>query len=508
MSMPLLSLENIDKSYGATTALRGVSLDLHAGEVHCLIGENGAGKSTLGKIIGGTVRQDFGLMKINGTAISLHSLADARRAGISMVFQELSLAPDLSVQDNICLGIEPTRNPFRLVRRSPERVACEAIFRTIGMEKMDVRRLAGSLPPAHQQLAEIAKALATAPRILILDEPTAMLSVADRTRLHTVMRQLCAAGTAIVFVTHHVAEVAETADRVTVLRNGAVVGSISGRATVPQIAACLGGTIAGPDHRHAGSKDATRSTVLELSVPSLQRGVERVCLAEGEIVSLYGVVGCGREVIARSITGHEHGKNTFDLQFNGKRLAVKTPAHARRSGIGHLPAGRAANGILPSRSIQENLYLRPRTKEQPLAFFANRGVATTELRDLGVRYGSVQDKITSLSGGNQQKVLIGRLLDSGLRLLVLEEPTAGIDIAAKADIHALLRRRVDDGLAILLISSDLEETISLSDRVHTMFAGKLARTFVAPVPEDAAIISADVIGASLITHSGESDGKA
>ncbi|WP_408642453.1 sugar ABC transporter ATP-binding protein [Sinorhizobium chiapasense] len=497
---PLLRLVDVSKSFGATRALRGVSIDIFPGEIHCIIGENGAGKSTLGRICGGFVRPDTGSFWYGGKEVPFFSPEEARAAGLAMVFQELSLAPDLSIQDNLFLGADPTRNPLRVLRRSRERSECQSVLEAVGLGRIEIKRPVGQLPPGQQQLVEVSKALARNPRILVLDEPSAMLSLAERKHLHGIMGELRANGTAIVFVTHHVAEVAELADRVTVLRNGALVESIAGRQTVDQIVERLGGGGIPAPHRPqrhvVQNPESGTADFLSIVVPRLDGSTEAIRVAPGEVVGLYGVIGCGSERIASIVSGQASDAASVAMKVEGQSIAVNTPVRARRLGIGHLPNGRAANGILPRRSISENLYLRPRSRKQRASLAPTGGDTDKELSEIGVRYGNAKDPITSLSGGNQQKVLIGRLLGSDLRLLVLEEPTAGIDIAAKADVHNLLRKCTGKGWGILLVSSDLEEAIALSDRIHTMFDGQCVRTYSAPTTGDMSSISADVVGAT------------
>ncbi|MFT3732125.1 MAG: sugar ABC transporter ATP-binding protein [Hyphomicrobium sp.] len=495
--LPTVEFRNVSKRFGATSALRDVSLSFFPGEIHCLLGENGAGKSTIGKIVGGLYNADEGFILIDGSPIKFRSVAHARKSGIVIVFQELSLAPDLTVRENICLGDERGSHPFALLQTRKEGTRCRQLLDELGLH-IDLDTPTRSLPIAMQQLIEIAKALALQPRILILDEPTAMLGAVEKRELFEMLERAKAAGTTIVFVTHHIEEVIEAGDRVSIMKDGALIDSflmdddVDGEYVLQK----LTGKPA-PESNLRRLRERAKDKLLVLrDLPSSEGGLSEIQIARGEIVGLYGVVGCGREALVRALVGLERSAGP-KMFFEGLEYAPSTPAAAAKIGIGYLPSGRASNGLLSTRAIRENLTLTQLNRFSRcgiISLKAERVAAEQQLEALGVRFGKQQDAITSLSGGNQQKVLLGRCLSHAKKLLVLEDPTAGIDIAAKNDIHRLLRKRASEGVSVLLASSDLGETLSLCDVVFTMFDGVVVHEYVAPAFSDEPAIIADVLG--------------
>ena len=496
-----LAVSNLHKRFGATHAVNDVSLVFRPGQVHCLLGENGAGKSTIGKMLGGLYAPDSGEIRVNGTRLPPGDMTAARAAGIALVFQELSLAPSLSVRDNICLGVQPRPHPLRWRGGRAEDALCRRLLAALGLE-LPLDTAAGALPQAHQQLVEVAKALASEPRLVVLDEPTAMLGAYDRDRLFATIKQLRGQGVGFVLVTHHIEEVLEIGDRVSILKDGRLVASypVTPALTVAGITAQLTGPraavrSAAPLRAAASSASPTLLAIDGIAAAAGQDPA-RIAVPAGSVVALYGVVGCGREHLARAAVGLERLPDGVRMTLRDRAYAPSGPAQAARCGVNYLPSGRAANCVLPTLSVRENLMLRQLGGSRGLLLFggAERRRASDQLSRLGTRFHRQEDRMTSLSGGNQQKVLLGRCLGAGGTLLVLEDPTAGVDVGAKEEIHAMLRREVEAGLAVLLVSSDLHETIALADTVHTMFAGRLVRTYRAPRAEDQAAIVADVMG--------------
>lgn len=503
VGVPRVEVRGLSKQFGATRALRDVSLAFRSGEIHCLLGENGAGKSTIGKIVGGVYSAEEGEVRTDGNSADIRSVADARRRGIVVVFQELSLAPDLTVRENICLGDELGAHPLALLRTKKEDARCRQLLADLGLS-IDLNVRTRLLPIAMQQLIEIAKALSLRPRTLILDEPTAMLGAVEKRKLFQILAREKANGTAIVLVTHHIDEVIEVGDRVSIMKDGALIDSfpIDGGVDADHILQKLAGKRA-PDPV-SGRSERPKDELLALrNLSRRDGGAPEIRIARGEIVGLYGVAGCGREAIVSGLVGLERfagPKATLD----GSDYAPKTPAAASVEGVGYLPSGRASNGVLSSRSIRENLtltQLRGFSRAGIISVKAERAAAEHQLKVLGVRFGAQDDTIVSLSGGNQQKVLLGRCLNYAKKLLILEDPTAGIDIAAKRDIHLMLRKRAEEGLSILLASSDLNETIALCDVVFTMFNGVIVHEYVGPTAADEAAIIADVLGDSRAAES-------
>ena len=493
----VIAARRISKAFGATRALHDISLSIKAGEVHCLLGENGAGKSTLAKIIGGLIRPDSGELEMADRPVRFRSIADARALGIGMVFQELSLAPDLTVRENICLGTESGFMPFRLYPSREEKALCRALLSEFDLE-FDLDARVRDLSVGSQQLLEVAKALMQRPRVLLLDEPTAMLGVHEKRKLLGTIRRAKNDGTAIIFVTHHVEDVLEVADRVSLMRNGRLVESF---AAGPELtAAKLVEKLVGSPQ--AGSVSAVRENygreILTIrSLPDCNGGFTDITVRAGEIVGLYGVVGCGIETIRDLAIGSGRDVKT-PLTLDGERVELRSRSAAAKLGVSYLPSGRAANGILPTLSIRENLTLaQPKIFGQLLLTPLRReqAEAQRQLEKLGTRFASQEDKITALSGGNQQKVLLGRCIEGQGKLLVLEDPTAGVDIGAKREIHDLIRARAAAGQAVLLLSTDLQETIALCNTIHTVHHGKLVRNYRDPSFADEPDIIVDILGA-------------
>ena len=500
VSAGVFALNGLDKRFGATHAVDDVSLRFEAGRVHCLLGENGAGKSTIGKMLGGLIAPDDGEILVDGEPLALGDMALARAGGIAVVFQELSLAPHLSVHDNICIGM-PRRHPLRWRGGRGEAQLCRRVLSDLDLD-LPLDAPVGTLPQAHQQLVEVAKALVSNPRLLILDEPTAMLGSHDRDRLFAAIRRLRDRGVAFVLVTHHIEEVIAIGDDVSILKDGRLVGSfqVTPDLTVGAISARLTErpeAQSQPLRSRAPCKSTTRELLLSIEgVPRLGGGEESIALAAGAITAIYGVVGCGREAICRAVVGLEPPPPGIRMRLHDRLFLPKGPAEAARFGINYLPSGRAANCLLPTLGVRENLMLRqlgarggmlPRRADEVRR-------AAHQLAGYRTRYRGQEDRITSLSGGNQQKVMLGRCLGARGSLLVLEEPTAGVDVEAKEEIHALLRREADAGLAVMLISSDLDETLALADVVHTMFGGKLIASYNEPTMEKHASIIVDIMG--------------
>ena len=494
--MPLV-VSGLAKAFGATQALNGASLELRAGEIHALLGENGSGKSTLAKILAGIHKADSGEIHIDGKPVAIADVADARQFGIAIVFQELSLLPDLSVTDNLNVGREAARFPLSPIRRRAERARCTASLRQLGLA-IDPRRLVRHLSMAQKQMVEIAKALLLEPRILILDEPTSSLTEHEKVQLFDVVGRLREAGTSILYVTHHLREVLQIANHVSIMRDGGVIVSepvtpatTEGRLLELLVARKL-------DMLGAGARRASDEPLLSvgaLATPSCLDGVS-LTVNRGEIVGLYGVVGCGRESVARALVGLE-APLAGSIALSGQRVAPSSPEAALRHGIGFLPADRAENGILPNRPIRENLNLCRLSGLARLGVIAGgreRQVTERGLSELGVKYASAELPITTLSGGNQQKVLFGRAVAAAPALLVLEDPTAGIDAGAKLELYGQIRGWAANGTGFLWLSSDVTETLTLCDRIYAMYDGRIVAELVAPTLADEDRLLSAVLG--------------
>lgn len=491
----LVEVVGLTKSFGATQALKGVSISFRKGEVHCLLGENGAGKSTIGKIISGLYPPDEGQVRFMDRDVQISSIKESQAMGIAVVFQELSVLADLTVRENICLGSEGR------VWRQPdgkEIGVVTSLLQELDLN-VDLNMRTGDLPVASQQLIEIAKALIKSPRLIILDEPTAMLNANEKTKLYQVIERLKAQDIGIIFVTHHLEEVMQLADRVSIMRNGQLIDSL----LISQVnnQAHLSELIAG---RQLNGTTARTPRVFAptpvLSVKGVQGApATEIAVRRGEIVGLYGVVGCGRERIMDAVVGLSP-KSGFELTLNGITYAPRTPAKAAQQGIAFLPTGRAANCVFGDMSIRENLSIQHLPKVSKLGWIdlkRERQEVGARVNEVRTRLSTPEQPLTDLSGGNQQKVLLARCLTYSSSLLVLEDPTAGIDIGAKEEIHNLLRKLTNEGLSILLISSDLPETLELSDVIHTMYQGAVVGTYLHPESEHTPAILRDVLGGTV-----------
>jgi ribose transport system ATP-binding protein len=478
MSAPLLRMRGIGKSFPGARVLDGVDLTLTAGEVHVLLGANGAGKSTLMKILCGQHEADEGTIELDGRVVRPTSPIAAERLGILCIHQELSLVPGLSVAANIFLGHEPCRWG-RLDRVAMERTSRELLGRL--RATIDPRRPAGSLAVAEQQLVEIARALRQRPRVLVMDEPTAALSDREVEALFAVVRSLKADGVSIVYISHRMTEIFELGDRVTVLRDGRSVGCfpIAEVDATTLIRHMIGRTPDPPRRAHRTGIGAPALQLEGIQRPGL--GPVTLTVHAGEVVGLGGLVGAGRTEVARAIFGAdpiEAGR----VVVAGRPLRGRGPAEAIAAGVGFLTEDRKRLGLVLPRSLGENLTLAglaavTRAGWIPLA--RERNLVRGFVDRLGIRATGGAQRIVELSGGNQQKVVLARWIQRGCRVLLLDEPTRGIDVGAKAEIYRLIDELVDQGVAILLISSDLPELLALSDRVAVMSAGRVVDVLAA-----------------------------
>lgn len=470
---PVLVVEGITKVYGAVEALSDVSLQVAAGEVVALCGENGAGKSTLARTVAGLVRPDTGRILVDEVERHLGSVVDAHAAGIRIAPQELTLAPSLSVAENICMGRLP-RTALGIIDRRAMRALARTRLLDLGIE-IDVDRPVERLSVLHKTLVQIARSMTPGARLLIVDEPTAPMSGPEVDQLLEVLGRLTSAGIAVLYISHRLDEVFRIADRVVVLRDGRLVADFPrARLTRSALAdAMVGGRSLEIGHRTAGVTDQ-----VALSVRGLTAGNVRDLTFEvhtHEIVAIYGVSGSGREDIGMAaIGGAAVEAGVIEV---GGRVVTGGPRHAFDAGLGYLPAERRSQGLVPEFSIRENLtlaVLRRLTRRGVLDRTAERTMVDTWMTGLRIAAPSSEVGVMRLSGGNQQKVLLARWLAHGSKALILEEPTRGVDIATKAEIYRVIRQLADDGVAVLVISSDLEEVALVADRVLVLRDGALA----------------------------------
>ena len=468
-----LTLDGVQKSFGATAALRGVSLGVGEGEVHALIGENGAGKSTLMKILSGAHEADAGRIALDDAPFAPRNPHEARRAGVAMIYQELNLAPDLTVAENIVLGAEPSRLGW--LRRGAMRDTARRALAELGHGDLPPDAPVRSLSIAEQQLVEIARALAGEPRVMIFDEPTSSLTQADAERLFAVIARLKARGVSVIYISHFLEECRRVCDRFTVLRDGESVGT-GALADTPMaeiIRLMVGREVSELYPRIAHTPG---ETVLRVDAAAGESG--GLAVRAGEIFGLFGLVGSGRTELLRRIFGLD-SMAAERITIFGREETSASPPRRLAQGVGLLSENRKEEGLMLQRSLAENL-----TATRPVAhrgsgwLFRGRERSLTRewISKLSVRARDPEQAIGELSGGNQQKIALGRLLHHDAKILLLDEPTRGIDVGSKAQIYRLTGELAAQGKAVLFVSSYIPELLGVCDTIGVMCRGKLAAT--------------------------------
>jgi rhamnose transport system ATP-binding protein len=474
---PVLEMVHVSKQFGATLALDDVSLELRRGEIHALLGENGAGKSTLIKIMTGVQRQDSGEIRIDGAPVRVASAQDAQRLGVAAIYQEPMIFPDLSVAENIFIG---HRDRGKIVdRRRMEREASEALARLD--VRLDVGEPARGLTLAEQQTVEIAKAISLDVRVLIMDEPTASLSAHEVQRLFRIVHTLRQQGVAILFISHRMEEVFEIADRVTILRDGRWISTTPRAELTPATAI---GRMVGREVRELFRRERREPGAVRLSVRGLRRegAFQDVSfdLRAGEVLGFAGLVGARRTDIGLALFGIAPADGG-EIELDGSPVTVSSPRDAMALGIAYSTEDRRQLGLIMPLSIAANVSLPslPRflTSAGIVRRAEERATAETFRQRLSIRAPSVDTPASSLSGGNQQKVVISKWLETNPKVMILDEPTRGIDVGAKVEVHQLIDDLAARGMAIILISSDLPEVLAMSDRILVMREGRQMAIF-------------------------------
>lgn len=479
---PLLSLRGISKQYPGVQALSGVNLDLHAGRGHALVGENGAGKSTLIKVIAGLVHADEGEISLNGEPTHIRTPSEARRLSISLVPQEISLADDRSVAENIYLGHLPQRTSFvqqkRLVKQASDLLA------RLGVTNVNVRLPLGDFPPAVKQMVMIARGIASEGKIFILDEPTATLTGPEIERLFAVIDELKSQGAAVLYVSHRLPELERVADDITVLRDGQVVAEMPMLGTTEDdlVQAMVGRSVE-KFFDTKSAHDVSRETLLEVSELGRDGVFEDISFSvkAGEIVGLSGLVGAGRTEVAKAIFGIDKF-HRGSVKIAGRPMRIRSPRDAIKAGLALVPEERKAEALVLDFSISNNIVLPHLRELSKLRFFRERRLSNYSKKvagDVRVKAPSVQTPVRSLSGGNQQKVVLGRWFTSNPKVYILDEPTRGIDVGAKAEIYQNIGRLAEKGAGALVISSELPELLGICDRILVMRAGRIVGEVVA-----------------------------
>jgi rhamnose transport system ATP-binding protein len=489
----VVAVEAISKSFGGLKVLNNISFDLRAGEVHALLGENGAGKSTLIKILAGLHLPDEGRILVNGKPVTFNTPRDAHHAGIATVHQELLLFPELTVAENVFLGQAPRTRLGGLDWPAMRRRARE-LLDSLDSHDLDIDVRVATLSVANRQRVEIARALAQDARVVIMDEPTAALAEADVLRLMDIVRRLQARGVGIVYVSHKLPEIFALANRVTVLRDGNHVATkpIAEVTEANLVSMMVGRPL---DKLYPPKIGKSGDIALELRNVFYRSVIREVsfCLRRGEILGIAGLVGSGRTETALTIFGITPA-TSGEILLDGKPVKIPSPEVARDMGIAYVPEDRGQQGLIRSQTIAENIALA-NLKRLVSGWFVDNGKVLTEAKNAMTRFGvkarGPQQIVRELSGGNQQKVVLGKWLAGTPKILIVDEPTRGIDVGAKAEIHQLMRKLAGDGMAILMISSELPEVLGMSDRVVVMNSGRIIAAF------EEGEVSAEAVGRAM-----------
>ncbi len=471
---PLLHMSGIRKQYPGVLALQDVSFELRAGEFHCLLGENGAGKSTLMKILSGAIPKDGGKISIDGTEIDISSPSDARKHGIGMIYQDFKLVPELSVAENIFLGNEPKKSGSPFIDYPAMHASAKKVLETLG-ESIPTSVPVRTLSIAQRQMVEIAKALSKKVRILAMDEPTAPLTDNEMKNLFKVIRVLKGEGVGIIYISHRLEEIFEIGDRITVLRDGTFIHSC---AVTEADKRSLVRWMVGRELEQEYPKLELEKGNEILRVENLNSGILKdidFSLYRGEILGFAGLVGAGRSELARVIFGADP-KESGKIVLEGKEISPKSPREAIDNGIGLLTEDRNTYGLIMQMGVRENVTLS-NLNELVKGIFIDRskesGVAEQYINDLRIKTPGMEQHVEHLSGGNRQKVVLARWLFTKSKVLIFDEPTAGIDVGVKYEIYQLINRLAKEGVGIIVISSDLPELLGVSDRIMVMCEGRI-----------------------------------
>jgi ribose transport system ATP-binding protein len=489
----LLQMTGIVKDFPGVRALDGVDLDVRAGEVHCLLGQNGAGKSTLIKVLSGFHQPDAGTIRWAGEETSLSSPAKAIERGVATIYQELDLVPHLDVTENVFLGHEVAVGGFTQRGRAHRRV--RELLSRLGHPEISPTRLVGSLPPAAQQIVSMARALSHDTRLLVLDEPSAVLDQEEVANLFRVIRGLTAEGVAVVYISHRLEEIREIGDRITVLKDGRTVATglpVADTATAELIRLMTGRSIEyvfppRPDARRPDARPVLE--VRDLGLAGVFAGVDLTVHA-GEIVGIAGLVGAGRSEIIETVYGARRA-SAGTVSVDGKRVRRGSVTAAVRAGMGLAPEERKSQGLLLDEAVYRNVTVSSMSRFARLGFLdrgSERRRAEELTTSLDVRPTGVTRAVRTLSGGNQQKVVLARWLMRDCRVLLLDEPTRGVDVGARTEIYQLVRSLADRGVAVVVVSSEVEEVLGLSDRVLVVREGRVVHESAATAIDEAGVL--------------------
>jgi ribose transport system ATP-binding protein len=486
---PRVVMANISKSFGGVQALRDVSITIRKGEIHVLVGENGAGKSTLMKILAGSYRKDRGEIFIDDVKVNIANPHIGRHLGIGIIYQEFALAPDLTVAENVFLGRLRSRNGF--VRWKEMHDETKALIEDLGFD-VDPRAKVGGLSVAFQQVVEIAKALSEKVKILILDEPTAVLAPHEVEQLFVILKKLKEQGVSIIYISHRLEEIFRIADTVTVMKDGSVTANrLPGATNVDEIISLMIGRTLSDMYP---ARDARIGDPI-LKVAGLQNG-ERAKdisfeLRSGEVLGIAGMVGSGRTEVARAIFGADR-KNAGTVSIDGREAGIGSPRDGVRAGIALVPEDRKKEGVILPMSIRGNITMASLSKVSGLLGGLKRGkekqIAESLIARLSIRAPGSITPVGQLSGGNQQKVVLAKWFNTECRVIILDEPTRGVDVGAKFEIYTLINRLAKEGLGVIIISSELVELIGMCDRVIVMRGGRMQGSLARPAITEESIM--------------------
>ena len=485
MEKKLLDMQNISKTFGKVQALKGVSLDLYAGEVLALMGENGAGKSTLMNILSGSLQPTSGEIYLKGQRVSVSDPITAKKLGIAKIHQELQIVPELSVAENIFLGRWKSNGPvvdFRNMKEESKK------YLDMLDVKVDPGKKLKDLRIGEQQLVEIAKAISLNSEIIVMDEPTSAISEKEAEKLFAIIRRLRSEGKGIIYITHRMEEVFKIADRLTVMRDGQYIGTVNAAETSKDEIIRM---MVGRDMSEQYPKDPTEKGEVMLEVKNLnytppvgsfRRSLKNISLEvrRGEVLGIAGLAGAGRSEFFECLAGVHHGETTGEVRIDGKTVQIKSPADAIAAGISFATEDRKGTGLVLLRSIGENMSLPLLKKFSPMFFMKNSEetvIWNKQMETLRIKAPGAKTLASSLSGGNQQKVVLAKWLMTAPKILLLDEPTRGIDVGAKAEIYQLINNLAKQGMAIIVVSSELPEVIGISDRIVTFCEGELTGEF-------------------------------
>ena len=479
-----LEIQNVDKHFPGVQALKDVSILLHEGEVHAIVGENGAGKSTLMNIVFGLIQSDRGKIFRNGRQVFIDNPIDAQRLGIGIVPQELSLVPLLTVMENILLGMMPCRVKGMLLDWGSMSKRAVKVLEQVG-EYIDPKAVVGHLSTAQQQIVQIARAFSFGAQILIFDEPTSSLSLKETDNLFKIIKNFQNSGGSVFYISHRLEEILEIADSITVLRDGRKVAELAPAATsLREVIRYMVGKEVEEAKRTARFTPEGRETVLRVENLTRAREFRNISfeLRQGEILGLVGLVGAGRTELVKCIFG-DSIPDSGSVYTYGQKTLHKSPEDAIKNRLAYVPEERRKLGLFPILSVSENMTM-PILKRLTRLIWIDKKMQSAQVQDfvkkIDIRTPSLKQRVQNLSGGNQQKVILARWLLTGCRILILDEPTRGIDVNAKSEIHQILRDLVErEGISVLFISSELQEVMKIADRILVMHEGDLKGEVIA-----------------------------